>query len=144
MKFHNFSVSGFGSIWIGEMPSDGSDEDYLRPQYDRADGEPLAPWMGEFGFGYFDYDFMDGNSHGTVIGPHGYQHSRGPLRPLIAPCSYADSFIDAAMQAAQQHRITQTQFVMLLYDFRYDPKVTGITRGTYLRFLGAFPYSRGE
>ena len=135
MKFHHFDADGFVSIWVGEFPADGTGDEYLQPNYDHEDDEPLAPWMGEFGFGYFDYDFMDTNGHGDRV---------GPLRELIEPCSYSTSFVNEAMQMAQQLGITETQFVMLLYDFRYDAAVTGVTRGKYLRFLGAFPYSVGD
>ena len=135
MEFHHFNAEGFVSIWISEYPPGKDVADYFRPRYDRADDEPLAVWMGEFGFGYFDYDFMDTNGHGQ---------SRGPLRTLIEPCSYAASFVNDAMQMAAQLGIEETQWMMLLYDFRYDPSVTGVTRGKYLRFLGAFPYSKDE
>jgi hypothetical protein len=132
MEFHDFNAEGFVSIWVSEYPNDADSDEYFEANYDKADDEPLAPWMGEFGFGYFDYDSMDTNGHGESI---------GPLRPLIEACSYAASFVDEAMQMAAQLGIAETQWVMLLYDFCYDPAVTGVTQGKYLRFLGAFPYA---
>ncbi len=133
MEFHHFNADGFVSIWVGVFPSEEAREEHLHERYgeDRGDDEPLAHWMGEFGFRYFDHDFMDTNSHGMAI---------GSLRALIEPCSYAASYLDSAMHSAQQQGITETQFVMLLFDFRYDPSVTGVTQGKYLQFLGAFPY----
>ncbi len=132
----DFETKGFVSIWVGAFPSEEIREEQLSERYgEEYEDEPLSLWMGEFGFGYFDHDFMDTNSHGMKI---------GPLRALIEPCSYATSFIDTAMQAAAQLGITETQFVMLLYDFCYDPNVTSVTRGTYLQFLGAFPYSQED
>jgi hypothetical protein len=134
MQYHYFETAGYVSIWIGEFPSEEIGDQHLRERYgERGDDEPLAEWMGEFGFRYFDHDFMDTNGHGPSV---------GPLRPLIEPCSYATSFVDEAMLIAAQQRIAETQFVMLLYDFRYDPAVTGVTQGRYLRFLGAFRYQQ--
>jgi len=128
----HFEAEGFVSIWIGTFPSEEIRAEQLCERYgEEYEDEPLALWMGEFGFGWFDHDFMDTNGHGMAV---------GPLRELIESCSYAASFVNEAMKIAAQQGISETQFVMLLYDFRYDPSVTGITRGKYLQFLGAFPY----
>jgi hypothetical protein len=129
----HFQAEGFVSIWIGTFPSEEIREEQLHERYgEEYEDEPLALWMGEFGFGYFDHDFMDTSSHGMEV---------RPLRELIEQCSYATSFVEEALQMAEQHGVSKTQFVMLLYDFRYDSSITGVIQGKYLRFLGAFPYT---
>jgi Immunity protein 22 len=135
MSFHHFDAPGYVSIWVGVFPSEEVKERQLRERYgDRRDGEPLAEWMGEFGFGWFDHDFMDINADGLSI---------QPLRALLAPCSYARSLLEDALRAADAQGISEAQIVLLLHEFRYDPRVTGVTQGNYLQFLGAFPYSVG-
>src|SRR6476646_8935414 len=133
MQFHYFDAPGFVSIWVGGFPSEEVADRHMRERYgDRRDDEPLAEWMGEFGFRYFDHDFMDTNGNGLT---------RQPLRDLLAPCSYADSFLNEAMREAEQQGIAEAQCVILLFNFRYDPRVTGVTQGKHLRFLGTFPYA---
>lgn len=131
MRFHHFDEQGFVSIWAGGFPSEEVRVEHLRERYG-DDDEPLAEWMGEFGFLYFNHDFQDTNGDGLTT---------QPLRELLAPCSYAASFLDEAIGEADHQGISKTQFVSLLYDFRYDPEVTGVRQGRYLRFLGAFRYS---
>jgi hypothetical protein len=135
MQSHTFDAPGFVSIWVGTFPSEEVRERHLRERYeDREDDEPLAEWMGEFGLQWFDHDFMDTNCRGLTS---------QPLPDLLSPCSYSTTFLNEAVRTTREQGITETQFVMLLDDFRYDPAVTGITRGRYLRFLGSFPYSVG-
>jgi hypothetical protein len=132
MEFHHFDAAGFVSIWAGEFPSVYAARSYLQLNSDGKGDALLAPWMREFGFASFNHDSLQTRGHGDKV---------GPLHGLIEQCSHAASFVDAAMQAAKQQGMTQTQYVMLLYDFRYDPSVTGITRGKYLRFLGALSHT---
>ena len=131
---HHFDAEGFVSIWCGEFPTEEQREAQLRERYgEEFEDEPLAEWMGEFGFGWFDHDFMDANSDGLAW---------RSVRELIAPCSYAASYVEAAVGAAAQLGIHKTQTVLLLFDWRYDPAVSGVQQGRFLHFVGAFPYSK--
>ena len=130
--FH-FETEGFVSIWIGEFPTESDRENHLRERYEEEfEDQPLAEWMGEFGIGYFDHDFMEANWEGLTL---------RPIRELIGGCSYAATFIEAAVTAAERVKVRETQSVLLLYHFRYDPSLTHVRRGRFLQFLGAFPFS---
>ncbi|HWG45497.1 MAG TPA: hypothetical protein VN688_22225 [Gemmataceae bacterium] len=84
------------------------------------------------GVDYYDLDDQEGNfsEDGKLT----------PLRQLISPLSYANSFIDEAERAAKDLRITESIGVMAQYDFAYDP--TKITRQMAPDpiFLGSFPW----
>jgi hypothetical protein len=130
---HHFEREGFVSLWAGIFPSEEVRVSHLEERYDEEfEDQPLAEWTGEFGFGWFDHDFMDTNFDGLAI---------RPLRELLAPCSYSESFLERALAEAERQGVRETQFVLLLYDLCYDPNVTGISQGKYLQFLGAFPYT---
>ena len=132
MKSHHFGEDGYVSIWVGEFPSKELREEHLRERSGEERGTgALAAWMGEFGFAWFDHDFMSTNWTGLSL---------RPLSKLVAQCSYSASYLDAALAAAQEQGISTTQCVLLLFNFCYDPKVTGVKEGSYLRFLGAFRY----
>jgi hypothetical protein len=133
---HHFDADGFVSIWCGEFPTEADREAHLRERYgEEFEDEPLAEWIGEFGFGWFDHDFMDANSDDLA---------RRPIRDLIVPCSYAASYVEAAVAAAEQLGIQTTQTVLLLFNWRYDPVATGVWQGRFLRFVGAFTYTKAS
>jgi hypothetical protein len=132
----HFERKGMVSIWVGVFPSESARKAQLKERYgEEFEDEPLAEWMGEFGFGWFDHDQMDTNWDGL---------KGQPLRDLLGQCSYAASFLERAVAAGSEQGIEESQTALLLYDFKYDPKVTGVTQGKYLRFLGTFRYSDKE
>jgi hypothetical protein len=130
----NFGTQGVVSVWEGVFPT----EEVRRRQLDERNGDefenqPLAEWMGDFGFGWFDHDRMETNFEGLLL---------RPIRQLIEGCSYAESFANEAVVSAEKQGVHETQTVLLLYDFGYDPEVSGIQQSKYLRFVGVFPYKK--
>lgn len=89
-------------------------DDYFEERYGDED-VTLTKFYGDFGFGYFDHDFMDTN------GSKGRAKSIGKL---IGACSFSSSYVEAAVTQAKQRGLEKTQYVVLLYDFKYDPKPT--------------------
>jgi hypothetical protein len=120
------------SIWVGLCPLKDVPEDYFKENYADED-QPFTLFSQDFGFGFYDHDFVEMNCSRT--GPK-------PVRDLLAAHSYSASFLDAASAATRQERLTDTELVFLMYDFEYDPDVTGIRHSDYLRFLGCFDYDK--
>jgi hypothetical protein len=124
------------SIWAATVTLAKIPSDYFEPRYGGEDDEPFNPFSDDFGFGCYDLDFVDTNGvdDGRLV----------PIEELLAPVSYSASFRAAAAQQAQQLGVGQTCYVILLYNFKYDPAVTGVRENKYMRFIGVFPYDRGE
>lgn len=128
----DFDAEGVVSIWAAVSPLSRIPDDYFDERY--GDDEiPLSRFCEDFGFGWFDHDFMDTNiSEGRAAS----------IEKLIGQCSYSSSFLDQAVAQANKLRLEKTQWVTLLFDFKYDPKQTGITKSKYVEFVGSFPYSQ--
>ena len=65
---------------------------------------------------------------------------KAPLYEQLKFLSYSSSFIADAVQESEKRKLDKTAFVFLMYNFAYDPKVTGVERDEYLEFLGVFPF----
>ena len=128
----HFNKDGFVSIWVAVAPLSKIPSDYFDERY--GDEEvTLTKFYGDFGFGYFDHDFVDTN------GSKGRAQS---IEKLIAACSFSSSYVEQAAAEAKRRGLEKTQYVVLLYDFKYDPKQTKITENSYMAFIESFPYDR--
>ena len=66
-----------------------------------------------------------------------------PIRELVAPLSYSDSFMDELLVAASEKGIKRATWVMAQYDFAYTPRNVKRPVDPTAIFLGAFRFSRG-
>ncbi len=125
------------SVWAAIVSWDEIPEDYWMCDFEGGDGDPWNCFSADFGFGYYDDSFVEGcfdeDSRANV-----------PIGDLIAPLSYSSSFASAVVRRAKALGLEDTSYVFLMYDFKYDPRVTGRDESTYLRFVGTFPYKDEE
>jgi immunity protein 22 of polymorphic toxin system len=127
----HFRKDGYVSIWVAVVPLSRIPDDYFEEIFD--DELPLTKFYGDFGFGYFDHDFMDTN---------GSKGRASSIEKLIGACSFSSSYVAQAVEQATERGLEKTQYVVLLYDFEYDPKQTRITKNSYMEFIGSFPYDK--
>lgn len=128
----HFRRDGYVSIWATIAPSNEIPEDYCVPNYEDEEA-PFSEFAGDFKFGSYDLDFSESFA------------SDGPAcstRDLLKYLSYSRSFIDEAENAAKAKKLEATEWIFLLYDFDYDPNVTGVTESRYMRFLGSFQFDK--
>lgn len=115
----DFERNGVVSVWagIGDLAADPDDLDILQ---DRC------------GVGYYSLDNQESNCHDNRI---------VPLRDLLCELSYAEKFMAPALQAAFDRGIDNARWVVVQYDFAYDPK--GVKREIQSdpTFLGVFAYA---
>jgi Immunity protein 22 len=129
----HFNKAGFVSIWVSVVPLNRIPDDYFEENYGGDEYVPLTPFYGDFGFGYFDHDFMDTNtSEGRAT----------EIENLLGPCSYSASYVELAVAEAKRRGLEKTQSIVLLFDFKYDPDVSEITKSNYMEFLGSFVYDK--
>jgi hypothetical protein len=115
------------SIWVAKCPLSEIPNDYFDENYEGDDDEPFNQFSTDFGFGYYDHDFvepmaLDGCS---------------PLDEIIKASSYGKSFAQEAMMKSE---IKETEHIFLMYNFEYNSTVTGITDSKFYKFIGVFKY----
>jgi hypothetical protein len=122
------------SIWAATCPAADIPDDYFEEYGSDEDEDPFDPFSFDFGFGYYNHDDVEAY-------PSKEQRAV-PIGELLAPLSFSPSFRDAAVKQAEALGVGQTTYVFLLYNFQYDPAVTGIRESACMRFVGVFPYDR--
>ena len=122
------------SIWLATTDYNDIPENYWVENYDDDDDE--APWnqfSGDFGFGYYDIDsqenFFDDKNHHTI-----------PVFDLLKYLSYSKSFINEAIDKAEALSLNESSYAYLIYNFDYDPSVTGISKSSFFTYLGTFGF----
>jgi hypothetical protein len=120
------------SIWVAHVNFGDIPENYMEYNRDGDDDTPWSKFTHNFGFGYYDDDFVE-----SFLQP---SKQKAPLYEQLKFLSYSSSFIDDAVREAQERSLDKTAFVFLMYNFAFDPNVTGIQRDDFLEFLGVFPF----
>lgn len=131
----DFERAGVVSVWLAHVPHAEIPEDYFHEPY--GEGEDDDPWndfSSDFGFGYYDHDFVE------AAGTEGFQP--GPITDVLDGCSYATSFVDAVATAAAKLGLSESSFAWLMFDFAYDPTRARKSQSACLTFVGAFPYDQ--
>jgi hypothetical protein len=130
-SIYEFEAKGTVSIWVAIVPRRQIPADYFEEHHGRGDDEPFSRFSEDFGFGYYDHDFVDTN---------GVTGRAKPIEQLLGPCSFSSSYLTEAVSAAKQQGLDRTAFVFLLHNIAYQPEVTGLSRSQYMAFLGSFRY----
>jgi hypothetical protein len=122
------------SIWIAKCSFAEIPENYFEENYGGEDDEDFNAFSADFGFGFYDHDLVETFCRDD--------RNESDIAALVKPLSYSGSFLDSVISTAKRLKIDKTSFVFLLYNFKYDPKVTKTQESQYMRFLGVFPYDR--
>jgi hypothetical protein len=90
------------------------------------------------GVDYYDLDFQEVNVDDK-------QWRQQAVKTLLGPMSYSESFIDDVVAAAKAKGFAKALYVVLQYDFRYDPRKVKRKVASDPVFLGIFDYDdKGE
>lgn len=125
------SEQGKVSVWVNKVRVSDYPAEYLEENYDQEDDAPLCEWAGNFGFDFYDSDFMD------VALEEGKPR---PIRELVTGCSYVESFVDQLEAAAVKLKTPTANHAIFLYDFDYTAMKEMIAEDAYMRFIGTFNY----
>ena len=113
-----FNRDGFVSVWAGKT------DPRLEPEIDVL--QELC------GVGYYRLSDQEGNN---------LDFEEVPLQALLKDISYSKSFMGNVRRAAEKMGLFQARWVVLQYEFHYDPtKVTRQIADDPI-FIGAFPFT---
>ena len=144
-----YEQEGWVSIWIGTAESEEVIEAYMEEdEYDEEEdaGKPASKFGRDWKLCY-DHDYL---FH------EGYAKPK-PVKALLQGWNDAKSFLKPALAAADAAGVTDGNFVVVAYDLDYSqkPPFSTLDAAGYwrlkgkpsakspLKFIGAFPYSKG-
>jgi len=87
-------------------------------------------------------DHYDLDSQEINVDEKGWQQQ--PLATLLGPISYSESFVDAVVAAATEKGFAEALYVIVQYDFTYDPKKVKRKIASDPISLGVFDYDKGD
>ena len=112
-----FEREGVVSIWVSSAEGAGdTDTDVL---------QDLC------GVGYYNLDNQEANARPTTV----------PLEVLLGEISYSATFLPQALSSASKWRLSSARWVIVQFDFAYDPSRVSRPVASDPIFLGVFPYA---
>lgn len=119
------------SVWVSTTPYADIPDEYFEETFFKNKTRAKNQFSDNFKIRYFSPEHLETN--GAMTGTI-------KLEKAVEECSYADSFIKNLMNKAAKKKLTDITWVVLLYEFEYSSKQTGMGKDDYLTLLGAFNY----
>jgi len=126
-----FQRRGFVSLWAGSFASVEEAEAYFGIPDEIGVYLPPEAFAADWGLGNFPSETLEVNFE---------QVAPRPLAVLLRDATFAASFQDQALAAADRQGIHEAQGVALLFDFDYRLQPARPDTAGPLRFVGAFPF----
>jgi hypothetical protein len=124
---------GFVSVWAGTFPSVEAAEAYF------GIPDEIGVYLPPEGFAR---DLAIEDLPPECLEVNFEQVAPRPLRELLRDATFAATFLDQAIEAADRQGIQAAQGVALVYDFDYQAAPGWQRAVGPLRFLGSFPFAR--
>jgi len=123
------------SVWVSTHPYADIPDEYFEETFFKNNTRAKNQWTNNFKIRYFTPEYLETNGamEGTI-----------KIEKAVGECSYADSFIKNLMNKAKKKDLLSITWVVLLYEFEYSNKQTGMGKDDYLILLGAFDYDAEE
>ena len=134
-KGYLFQKKNKVSVWVSQHPYADIPDEYFEETFYKNNTRAKNTWSNNFKIRYFSPEHLETNGamQGTVS-----------IQEAVNECSYADSFIENLMSKAKKKGLTNITWVVLLYEYEYSTKVSGIGNDEFLTMLGAFNYDAEE
>ena len=130
-KGHLFKKKNKVSVWVSTHPYADIPDEYFEETFFKNNTRAKNQWSNNFNIRYFAPEYLETNgaTQGTIN-----------IEKAVGECSYADSFIKNLLNKAKKKKLTDITWIVLLYEYEYSARVTGVEKDDYLTLLGAFDY----
>jgi len=119
------------SIWGSKVPYADIPDEYFEETFFKNNTRAKNQWSHHFKIRYFKPNEMETN---------GSYEGLKPIEEIAGACSFSLSYIDNLMSKAKKKQLLEVSWLVLLFDFEYSAKATGVESDDYLTLLGAFNY----
>jgi immunity protein 22 of polymorphic toxin system len=119
------------SIWASKYPYAEIPDQYFEESFSKANTRAKNQWTNNFKMRYFRPEYMETN---------GTQEGLIEIKKAAGECSFSCSYIDNLLSKAKKKGLLEVSWIVLLFEYEYSAKTTGIENDDYLTLLGAFNY----
>lgn len=130
-KGHLFSKKNKVSVWASTHPYADIPDAYFEEHFSKNNTRATNLWSKNFKIRYFNPAQMETNGahEGTVS-----------IKQAVGECSFSASFIEVLMSKAKKKKLEQVTWVILLFEYEYSAKTSGVESDEYVSLVGAFDY----
>lgn len=131
---HDFSKKGKVSVWASQHPYEDVPDEYFEETFSRNNTRATNTWSANFNLQFFNPENIETN---------GAQEGTVSINKAAGECSFSSSYIKVLMSKARKKKLEEVSWIVLLFEYEYSPKVSGVDKDNYMTFLGAFDYDDG-
>lgn len=126
-----FSKKNKVSVWASTHPYADIPDEYFEEKFSKNNTRATNTWSKNFKMRYFSPSQMETNGahEGTIN-----------IKQAVGECSFSSSFIEVLMSKAKKKKIKEITWVILLFEYEYSTKISGIESDEYVTLVGAFDY----
>jgi len=134
IKGHDFAKKGKVSVWASQHAYEDVPDEYFEETFSRNNTRATNTWSDNFNLQFFNPENMETNGahEGTVS-----------IEKAAGECSFSSSYIEVLMSKARKKKLEEVTWIVMLFEYKYSPKVSGVDKDNYMTFLGAFDYDDG-
>ncbi|MCP5334292.1 MAG: immunity 22 family protein [Oceanospirillaceae bacterium] len=133
-KGHNFTKRYKVSVWVSQHPYADIPDEYFEETFSNKNTRAVNQWSKNYNLQYFRPEDMETNGAETGL---------VDIEQAAGACSYSASFMPVLMSKARKKKMEQISWIILLYEYEYSLKISGVEKDKYTTFLGAFDYDDG-
>ena len=130
-KGHHFAKKGKVSIWVSQHPYEEVPDSYFEETFSRNNTRAVNAWSKAFNLAYFNPSYLETN---------GVQTGLVDIERAVGECSFSSSFMAPVLSKARKKKLEQVAWVVLLFEYEYSMKISGVEKDQFMTFLGAFDY----
>ena len=118
-------------MWASQVPYGEIPDSYFEERFFKNNTRATNQWTDNYNIRYFRPDDLETN---------GVAEGLGDVKSVAGACSYSYSFLLPLMSKARKKKLTEVSWLILLYEYEYAVKISGIESDGVTTFLGAFDY----
>jgi len=126
-----FSKKNKVSVWASTYPYADIPEAYFEENFSKNNTRAINTWSNNFKIRYFSHSKMETNAE---------KESTINIKQAVCECSFSSSFIEVLMSKAKKKKLNEITWVILLFEYEYSAKISGIESDEYVTLVGAFNY----
>lgn len=119
------------SVWVSTHPYADIPDEYFEETFSKNNTRATNTWSSNYQMRFFRPELMETN--GAETGTIAIERAAGE-------CSFSSSFIKPLLSKARKNQIEEITWAILLFEYEYSAKLSGVTSDEYTQFIGAFTY----
>ncbi|WP_196140797.1 immunity 22 family protein [Aliikangiella sp. G2MR2-5] len=130
-KGYDFTKKNKVTIWASNFPYIDIPDEYFEEIFSHKGQRARNQWSSNYQLRFFVPEHLETN---------GSTEDLIDFERAVGECSFSESFIKPAINKARQNNLLKVSWVILLFDYEYSTKTTGILNDQYTHCIGAFTY----